>query len=105
MGPRSWVEQVRPRVPGLKMVAIVPAVLQPEVEPYRASGQLAALLSTVRDDTAYVSSVSGWSPAVAGREPSAAAMLLGMIAAMAFIAQALAGRLLGPAAAGGAEER
>lgn len=45
IGPRSWVEQVRPRVPELPIAAIVPAVQRPQLEPYLASGQLADLVA------------------------------------------------------------
>jgi hypothetical protein len=45
IGPRSWVEQVRPRVPGLPIAAIVPAVQRPQLDPYLASGQLAELVA------------------------------------------------------------
>ncbi|MGI8871762.1 MAG: hypothetical protein ACR2KI_04065 [Candidatus Limnocylindria bacterium] len=114
IGPRAWVEQVRTRVPQLQMVAIAPSVLQPELEPYRASGQLKALLATVRDDVAYVSAVGGWSAPrpggapVSGREPSALAILLGMLVAIGVLVEALAGHLLGPVgspASRGQEER
>lgn len=44
IGPRSWVEQVAPRVPDLPIVAIAPSMLRPQLEPYVASGQLAALV-------------------------------------------------------------
>lgn len=45
MGPRSWVEQVRPRVPELPIAGIVPAVQRPQLEPYLASGQLVGLVA------------------------------------------------------------
>lgn len=45
IGPRSWVEQVRPRVPELPIAGIVPAVQRPQLEPYVASGQLAELVA------------------------------------------------------------
>jgi hypothetical protein len=45
IGPRSWVEQVRPRVPELPIAAIVPAAQRPQLEPYLASGQLAELVA------------------------------------------------------------
>lgn len=45
IGPRSWVEQVGPRVPELPIAAIVPAVQRPQLEPYLASQQLAELVA------------------------------------------------------------
>ena len=40
LGPRSWVEQVEPRIGDVPMAAITPTILLPEVEPYELSGQL-----------------------------------------------------------------
>lgn len=45
IGPRTWVEQVRPRAPELPIVALVPSFTRPELEPYLASGQLAGLVT------------------------------------------------------------
>jgi len=85
LGPRTWVEQVRPRVPELALVAVAPTSLRAELEPYLASGQLAALLGTLRDDAAYASSA----PTAAGhRPPTPLAILLGMLAALAVMLQA-----------------
>ena len=58
IGPRSWVEQVEPRVEGLELVAVAPTVLLPELTPYLESGQLRALLATPRDGAAYRESVA-----------------------------------------------
>ena len=85
LGPRSWVEQVGTRVPGLPLAALTPTTLRPELEPYMASGQLAALLGTLRDNAAYASSVQ----APAGdRPPSSLALLVGMLAALVVLLQA-----------------
>jgi len=85
IGPRSWVEQVGTRVPGLPLAALTPTTLRPELEPYMASGQLAALLGTLRDNAAYASSVQ----APAGdRPPSSLALLVGMLAALVVLLQA-----------------
>ena len=102
VGPRTWVEQVGTRLPQKPMVALAPTFAQPELAPYLRTGQLAALLATVRDDAAYVESVGAETDAAnpADRLPSAAAMLLGMLVALVVLAQALAGalpRLRGPA--------
>jgi hypothetical protein len=85
VGPRAWVEQVGTRVPGLPLAALSPTSLRPELEPYLATGQLAALLGTLRDDAAYASSVE--SPS-AHRPPSSLAILVGMLAALAVLLQA-----------------
>ena len=85
-----WVEQVGTRLPQLPMVGIAPTFAEPELVPYLRTGQLEALLATVRDDAAYVESVAGTN----GRarddrsgSPSAAAMLLGMLVALAVLGQ------------------
>lgn len=57
LGARSWVEQVAPRTAELEIVAVAPTVLLPELQPYLASGQLAALLATPRDGAAYRASL------------------------------------------------
>jgi hypothetical protein len=86
IGPRAWVEQVAPRVPELPIVAVVPTFLHPEVAPYLRTGQLAALLGTLRDDAAYLSAVAA--PAGvrdATSAPGALPMLLGLAVALAFV--------------------
>jgi len=85
LGPRSWIEQIGTRVPGLPLVAVAPTSLRPELEPYLATGQLAALLGTLRDDTGYASSLE--SPA-ADRPPGSLAILVGMLAALIVLLQA-----------------
>lgn len=93
-GPRSWVEQVGPRLPSLPMVAVVPTFSEPELAPYRRSGQLDALLATVRDDAAYAGNVAQRTGAGAeeattsGQDP--AAMLVGMLVALAVLGRAFA---------------
>ena len=84
LGPRSWVEQVGTRVPGLPLVAVAPTSLRPELEPYVASGQLDGLLGTLRDDAAYAASVE-----LGGvhRPPASLAILVGMLAALAVLLQ------------------
>jgi hypothetical protein len=85
LGPRSWVEQVGTRLPGLPLAALTPTTLRPELEPYLASGQLVALLGTLRDDAAYAASVE---TSGAQRPPSSLAILVGMLAALAVLLQA-----------------
>jgi len=85
LGPRSWVEQVGTRVPGLPLAAMTPTTLRPELEPYMASGQLAALLGTLRDNAGYA---SGLQTPVGDRPPSSLAILVGMLAALVVLLQA-----------------
>jgi hypothetical protein len=95
LGPRSWVEQVAPRTDGLEIVAVAPTVLLPELQPYLVSGQLAALLATPRDGAAYRASVElgPLERMVEPALPSTLAILLGLVAAIAVLGQAVAARL------------
>jgi hypothetical protein len=90
LGPRAWAEQVEPRVPELPIVAVVPTYMHPEVAPYLRTGQLAALLGTLRDDAAYLRATG----APAGLRDATASvgalpMLVGLLVAMAFIGRAV----------------
>lgn len=89
LSPRVWVEQVATRIPALPLLAVAPSFLRPELEPYLASGQLAALLGTLRDGVAYGSSVAETD----AQPPSGLAMLLGMLVAIGVLLDASAGRL------------
>jgi hypothetical protein len=105
MGPRTWAEQVAPRVPELPLVAVVPTFQHPEVAPYLRTGQLAALLGTLRDDAAYLRAVTAPdgvrdATSIVGALP----ILLGLIVALAFIARAAYDHRLG-FGAGSAPER
>ena len=93
LGPRSWVEQVAPRRESLQIVAVAPTVLLPELQPYLASGQLAALLATPRDGAAYRASVElGPLERLAeSAEPSSLAILLGVLAAVMVLGHSLGG--------------
>jgi hypothetical protein len=100
LGPRSWVEQVAPRVDGLSLLAVAPSVLLPELQPYLATGQLDALVATPRDGAAYRASAT---PGTAARfapadDPPTAAVLLGLLVAALVLAQALGAALLQPGA-------
>lgn len=103
LGPRTWVEQVGTRLPSLPIAAIVPTFAQPEVAPYLRTGQLVALLATLRDDAAYAADVGG-AQAAPERVPSALAMLLGMLVALGALGRAVTAGLwgVGPAPADGA---
>jgi hypothetical protein len=90
---RSWVEQVGARLPDLKMAAIAPTFLDPELEPYLGSGQLVALLATLREGVAYAQAVTGASVARPGAIPAALPMLVGMLVALAALGEAALRRL------------
>ncbi|HVQ23673.1 MAG TPA: hypothetical protein VMV01_00765, partial [Planctomycetota bacterium] len=92
IGPRSWVEQVEPRIEGLELIAVAPSVLLPELEPYLESGQLRALLGTPRDGAAYRASV-GAGNVPATDVPRPFAVLIGMLVAIGALGVALASRL------------
>ena len=91
---RSWVEQVGTRLPDLPLVSIAPTFLDPELEPYLRSGQLAALVATLREGVAYTEAVSAGSAASPGRTPGPLPMLIGMLAAIAALAEAAFRRLV-----------
>jgi hypothetical protein len=92
MGPRTWIEQVLTRLPHLPVAAIAPTFLRPELEPYLRSGQLTALLGTLRDGVGYgeqvTASTAPGDPTPSDRPPSALAMLVGMLIAIGVIVQA-----------------
>jgi len=110
LGPRSWVEQVRPRAPGLPLVAVAPTVQQPELQPYLASGQLEALLATIRDGAAYR---AGYEPVrfgdvLEGRGLGALPVLVGVLVSLGVLIHAAGGPLLASrrsTAANGRSER
>ena len=84
---RSWVEQVGPRLPHLPMVSIAPTFLDPELEPYLRSGQLIALLGTLREDVAYAEAVAASSAASPGPITRPLPMLVGMLVALGVLAE------------------
>lgn len=94
LGARSWVEQIVPRTEGLEIVAVAPTVLLPELQPYLASGQLAALLATPRDGAAYRASVElgPLERLVEPAEPSSLAILLGILTAVIVLGQSVGAR-------------
>jgi hypothetical protein len=93
MSARSWVEQVGTRLPELPMVAIAPTFLDPELEPYLRSGQLTALLATLREGVAYTEAVSAGSASGPGAVVGPLPMLVGMLVALAVVAEAAFRRL------------
>lgn len=91
LGPRAWVEQVRPRLDGLGIVAVAPTVLLPELQPYLLSGQLEGLLGTPRDGAAYRAAID---PGRLSRvtepiEPASTAILVGVLVAIGVIGHGL----------------
>ena len=100
IGPRSWVEQVQPRLPDLPIAAITPSFLLPEVLPYRGSGQLIALVGTLPADLAYGKQVAAkgaaFSPSTfTDRSPSSGAIVFGMLVAIAMLLASSGGSLAG----------
>ena len=95
LGPRSWVEQVAPRVASIPLLAVTPTVLLPEVQPYLASGQLSGLIGTLRDGASYRSSidVGNLGRFLEPREPKVLPVLIGIVVAVLLLVQALARRL------------
>jgi len=93
---RSWVEQVGSRLPNLPLVSIAPTFLDPELEPYLRSGQLAALLGTLREGIAYTEAVSAGSAISSGPTPGPLPMLVGMLAAIGALAEAAFRRFARP---------
>lgn len=106
-GPRSWIEQVIPRIDDVPILAVAPVILLPELQPYLASGQLDALAATPRDGAAYRASVElGPLQRLANDvEPSTAAVLVGLVVTLLVLGQALVARLARPGAAPVREQR
>lgn len=100
LGPRSWVEQVATRLPDLPLVSIVPTSLAPQSIPYRATGQLAALVAGTREAGAYVVAVRDDPNATVARPaeeitdapPSAIPVLVGLLLSVGLLAEAVASR-------------
>ena len=96
LGARSWVEQFQPRTDAIPLVAVAPSVLLPELRPYLASGQLAALLATPRDGAAYRASIDLGTAAtglVAEDGPAPLAVLVGLLAAIGVLGAGVGSRL------------
>lgn len=90
---RSWVEQVGSRLPEMPLVAIAPTFLDPELEPYLRSGQLAGLLATLREGVAYAEAVPTAGDADRGPLTAPLPMLVGLLAALAVLAESAFRRL------------
>lgn len=89
LGPRSWVEQVLPRLGDRPLLAIAPTILLPELQPFLATGQVDALLATPGDGAAYRAAVElGPLERLREPEPSVLPLLLGMLVALGVLGQA-----------------
>ena len=75
------------------MVSIAPTFLDPELEPYLRSGQLTALVSTLREGIAFTEAVTAASGRSAGSVIGPLPMLAGMLAALGVMAEAASRRL------------
>lgn len=101
IGPRSWIEQVAPRIDPVPILAVTPTILLPEVQPYARSGQLAGILGTPRDGAAYRSSadVGRLERIIEPIEPRGLPVLVGILVAVLALGQVLVVRLMGSARA------
>lgn len=97
-GPRSWVEQVLPRIDEVVLLAVAPTVLLPELLPYEATGQVDALVGTAREGAALRESfeLGVYARLAPSDGPSTAAMLVGLLIATAVLGQGLVGAVLRP---------
>ena len=75
------------------MVSIAPTFLDPELEPYLRSGQLTALVSTLREGIAFTEAVTAASGRSTGSVIGPLPMLAGMLAALGVMAEAASRRL------------
>jgi hypothetical protein len=89
IGPRSWVEQVAPRVTSIRLAAISPTILLPEVAPYAETGQLVASISNPRDGAALRDLLAAPTGSANDDGPPVGAVLIGLAAAIAFLGEGL----------------
>lgn len=94
VGPRTWVEQVLPRVDETPMVAVAPTVLLPELLPYVESGQVDALIGTAGDSAAYSDSLGAAAQNAADRPIDRLALLVGLLTGIVVLVQAIAERVI-----------
>lgn len=102
IGPRSWIEQVLPRVGEVPMIALAPTVLLPELLPFVETGLIDALVGTPGDALALrdgllatdgdEGDLAGGSGVAADTPVDGLALLLGLVAALLLLAHALAAR-------------
>jgi hypothetical protein len=98
LGPRSWVEQVLPRIDAVTFLAVAPTVLLPELLPFEATGQLDALIGTPRDGAALRQAfeLGVYERLAPAEEPASAAVLVGLLVAAAVLGQGMVAALLRP---------
>jgi hypothetical protein len=103
LGPRSWVEQVEPRTPGLPIAAVVPASLLPDVQPYVEGGQLTALIATPRDGATYreAANVGEFARVAETGGPPVVSLLIGMLVALLVLGAGVGSRLVALTRLGG----
>lgn len=96
LGPRSWIEQVAPRIGDIPFIAVTPTVLLPEVQPYLAGGSLEAVLGTPRDGAAYRETLDlgNLDRLTDPTGPRPLPVLIGMLVAVGALGQALGARVL-----------
>ncbi len=96
LGPRSWVEQVLPRIDDVTLLAVTPTVLLPELLPYEATGQVDALIGTPRDGAAARATfdLNLYERLAPPDEPSTLAILVGLLVAGAVLGQGLVASIL-----------
>ncbi|MDQ3689349.1 MAG: hypothetical protein M3406_04810 [Chloroflexota bacterium] len=96
LGPRSWIEQVIPRIADVPLLTVTPTVLLPEVQPYLAGGQLAAGLITPGDGASYRQGLElgNLERLIEPTEPRQLPILVGMLVAVTVLGHALASRAL-----------
>ena len=96
LGPRSWIEQVAPRIEEIPFIAVTPTVLLPEVQPYIGAGSLQAVIGTPRDGAAYRETLAlgNLERLTDPIEPRPLPVLLGMLVAVAVLGRALGTRAL-----------
>jgi hypothetical protein len=97
LGPRSWVEQVLPRIDDVVLLAVAPTVLLPELLPYEATGQVDALVGTAREGAALRGTfeLGVYDRLAPSGGPSAAAVLVGLLIAAAVLGHGLLSAMLG----------
>lgn len=98
IGPRSWIEQVLPRVDETPLIAVAPTVLLPELLPFVESGQIDALAGTPADGAALRSGLLDAGPeepgdgVAADRPVDRLALLLGVLVAVGVVGHAMVAR-------------
>ncbi len=98
LGPRSWIEQVLPRIHDVTFLAVAPTVLLPDLLPYEATGQVDALIGTPRDGAALRGTLDlgVYARLAPADEPSSSAVLIGLLVAAVVLGHGLVAAVLRP---------